>query len=245
MPDNKNENTPQTKHRSHIEGIPWPFSIFYNAVAKSNFFQKHYQLVAADIGQLCRQGRLLDIGTGPGWLLLAVKKQLPDIELTGIDIAPAMVALAQKNLTAAGKGDCPSSGPPQAAGTVPFTSTVAICQGSASTLSFPDNHFDMVVSTASMHHWPAPVESFNEIYRVLKPGGSALIYDLVRNVPKPIAQQLRREFGLFPVVALWLHSFEEPFYTTDGLLAIAKKSSFQTADLQFTGGLCRLKLQKN
>ncbi len=38
--------------------------------------------------------------------------------------------------------------------------------------------FDLIVSTLSMHHWRELQQSLSELYRVLRPGGSLLIYDI-------------------------------------------------------------------
>jgi ubiquinone/menaquinone biosynthesis C-methylase UbiE len=54
-------------------------------------------------------------------------------------------------------------------------------QGSASDLPFDDSTQDFVVSTGSLHHWADPQSAFNEIYRVLRPGGQMLILDLRRD----------------------------------------------------------------
>ncbi len=60
----------------HPEGIPWPGSVFYNAISSSTIFMKHYELAAEDILSHCsaqhpfrEQGTLLDIGTGPAPLV--------------------------------------------------------------------------------------------------------------------------------------------------------------------------------
>jgi SAM-dependent methyltransferase len=50
--------------------------------------------------------------------------------------------------------------------------------GDVAALPFPDASFDVVVSTFSAHHWPDPASGLAEIYRVLRPGGAALVYDL-------------------------------------------------------------------
>jgi ubiquinone/menaquinone biosynthesis C-methylase UbiE len=54
-------------------------------------------------------------------------------------------------------------------------------QGSAEHLPFGDGTQDFIVSTLSLHHWDEPQAAFKEIYRVLKPGGQMLIYDLRRD----------------------------------------------------------------
>jgi SAM-dependent methyltransferase len=49
--------------------------------------------------------------------------------------------------------------------------------GDVAALAFPDQSFDLVVSTLSMHHWADPTAGLAEIGRVLRPGGRALIWD--------------------------------------------------------------------
>ena len=50
----------------------------------------------------------------------------------------------------------------------------------ASTIPFPDNYFDLVISYASLHHWRDPISVFNEIARVTKNKGMVIIRDNVR-----------------------------------------------------------------
>ena len=61
----------------------------------------------------------------------------------------------------------------------------------AAALPFPDASLDLVVSTLSLHHWDDPVPIFNEIARVLRPGGAFLIFDL------------RRDLGPAPWLLIW------------------------------------------
>ena len=49
--------------------------------------------------------------------------------------------------------------------------------GNSSRLRFKDDKFEMVLSTGMLHSLKHPVKVFNEIYRVLKKGGEAWIYD--------------------------------------------------------------------
>jgi SAM-dependent methyltransferase len=50
--------------------------------------------------------------------------------------------------------------------------------GDVAALPFPDASFDVVVSTLSLHHWRDPARGLAEIYRVLRPGAVALVYDV-------------------------------------------------------------------
>ncbi|MGA2400880.1 MAG: class I SAM-dependent methyltransferase, partial [Syntrophobacteraceae bacterium] len=182
--------------RFHPEGIPWPGSILYNAISQTEIFSRHYALVADHVGLYCRAGSVLDIGTGPAWLLVALQRSQPGLELVGLDVSAAMVATARKNLKSAG-----------------YDAAIDLRIAAAESLPFPDGSFDAVVSTGSLHHWKHPVAGLNEVHRVLRAGGHALVYDLVRKLPPSIADAAKREFGSLRTLMLRLHSFEEPFYS--------------------------------
>jgi len=78
--------------RLHPEGIPWPGSVLYNALSSTRVFMRHYELVAHDVARYGAAERILDIGTGPGHLLSALRKTFPNTQLVGVDISPAMIA---------------------------------------------------------------------------------------------------------------------------------------------------------
>jgi ubiquinone/menaquinone biosynthesis C-methylase UbiE len=121
-----------------------------------------YRHVADEAASLVPPGgTVLDAGTGPGTLLVQLAKRRPDLRLTGIDLSGDMVALAERNLRAAGHGD-----------------RAEVRQADVADLPFPDASFDLVVSTFSMHHWAAITPAVTELARVLRPGGTLWIYDL-------------------------------------------------------------------
>ena len=196
--------------RWHPEGIPWPGSVFYNAISQAAIFSRHYALVADHVGSYCRAGAILDIGTGPGWLLVALRRSLPGLELVGVDISPAMVAVARANMKRAG-----------------YDAVIDLEVAAAVALPFPEDTFDAVISTGSLHHWKQPVASLNEVHRVLRVGGYALIYDLVRKLPPAVAEAAKREFGSLRTALLWLHSFEEPFYSPQEMEALVPATVFE------------------
>jgi ubiquinone/menaquinone biosynthesis C-methylase UbiE len=95
-------------------------------------------------------------------------RQAPDLHVTGVDLAAEMLAQAQEH---AARMDV--------AGRVTFR------LGNGNRLPFEDRSLDLVVSTLSLHHWADPVGVFNEVARVLRPGGAFLIADLRRDMPPP------------------------------------------------------------
>ncbi len=115
--------------------------------------------------------------------------------------------------------------------------------GAAGRLPFPDGSFDVVTSTASLHHWKEPAAALDDIHRVLKPGGQALLYDIVRGIPPEVLREMEREFGRLKVGLFWLHSFEEPSFRPEGIEALARSTCFG-GRTGFVGLLCRLALKK-
>jgi ubiquinone/menaquinone biosynthesis C-methylase UbiE len=109
-------------------------------------------------------GTVVDIGCGPGYLLQVVAKELPNSSLVGVDISDEMVKTAKANFKA-----------------INPNKEVEFKQGSTEHLPFRDSTQDFVISTFSLHHWNEPRSAFNEIYRVLKPGGQMLVYDFRRD----------------------------------------------------------------
>ena len=110
------------------------------------------------------RGRVLDIGTGPGQIVIKLGYRLTRWKFVGVDRSPTMIEKAMESLATAG----------ELAGRVEFR----IADGNA--LDFPDKSFEMVVCNSVLHHVPDPQRLFAEIARVVKPGGAILLRDLRR-----------------------------------------------------------------
>jgi ubiquinone/menaquinone biosynthesis C-methylase UbiE len=63
----------------------------------------------------------------------------------------------------------------------------------AETISFPDNHFDTVCISYSIHHLENIDAVLAEMYRVLKPGGNFIIQELYSDGEQTEAQRLERD----------------------------------------------------
>src|ERR1019366_2649918 len=56
---------------------------------------------------------------------------------------------------------------------------VTFREGNAAELPFADATFDAVVTRLSVHHFDRPARVMSEIFRVLRPGGSFVIADVI------------------------------------------------------------------
>ncbi len=213
--------------RLHPEGIPWPGSALYNALSSTSIFLRHYELVAHDVARYGARESILDIGTGPGQLLLAMGEAIPETRFVGVDISSAMVSQARRNLERRGQAH-----------------QIEVLAADAKALPFRDEVFGGVVSTGSLHHWKDPLGALSEAYRVLKPGGYALMYDLVRRLPEAVCRDVQARFGSFRFALLWLHSFEEPFLSAGEMQALGRQTDFLVEETKFTGALCCLVLKR-
>jgi SAM-dependent methyltransferase len=140
--------------------------------------------IVADVAAVTPDGaQVLEVGCGPGHLSIRLARQY-GLEVTGLDLDPAMIERARANTDrAAGDGD---------------ERWPSFLVGDVASLPFPDGSFDLVISTLSMHHWADPTAGLAEIGRVLRPGARALVWDFrpcawsfVAHLPGPVGKHAR------------------------------------------------------
>jgi ubiquinone/menaquinone biosynthesis C-methylase UbiE len=108
--------------------------------------------------------QVLDVGCGTGTLALEAARRVGTTgSVLGID--PGAEQIARARAKAARRH-------------LPIEFQVGVIEQ----LAFPDQTFDVVLSTLMMHHLPAPLkrQGIAEIARVLKPGGRMIIADFTR-----------------------------------------------------------------
>lgn len=212
----------------HPEGIPRIGTLLYNAISGTSVFERQYAVVAGDIVTYRPQGAILDVGTGPARLLIKLHDAAPGLKLVGMDVSRSMVSRARKNIARAG-----------------LASVIEVHEGNADEIPFADESFDCVVSTGSLHHWKDPIAGLNEVRRVLKRGGYALVYDVASDTPQEVLSAAAKEFGRARVMLFWLHAFEEPFYRSDDFVSLARESAFGNGYTRRVALLCCLVMRKN
>jgi len=85
--------------------------------------------------------------------------EFPDSSVTGVEIDPYLVDISKKNLIEKG------------------FKNFNVFERSIMETGLPENSFDFVFSRLVLEHLPDPAGAVKEIYRVLKPGGKAVIID--------------------------------------------------------------------
>jgi ubiquinone/menaquinone biosynthesis C-methylase UbiE len=103
--------------------------------------------------------RALDLACGPG--IVTAELAALAREVVAFDLTPQMLAKARERCTKAN------------------LQNVTFKEGSATNLSFPDNHFDIVVTRLSIHHFQEPRRVLGETVRVMRNGGTLVVADVV------------------------------------------------------------------
>lgn len=218
------------KRKLKIEAIPNFVVKLYAFVAKkSPCIRDIHQEVAEEVCAKISSGRILDIGTGPGYVPFEIAKRAPGLEITGIDLSSGMVKLANKNTEELG-----------------ISNRVKFKVANAASLPFENEYFDFVISTLSLHHWLKPAGYIKEIHRVLKKNGQAYIYDIWKDMPKEIGEQVRNKYGWF-LSFLFLtvvRSHSSITYKEAEEILASLEVSFTEKSTQTKGAILKLKFLK-
>jgi ubiquinone/menaquinone biosynthesis C-methylase UbiE len=183
----------------------------------ATIFQEHllrWPLIAAlDLqpGQ-----RILDIGCGTGALDLLLHNSAPDLLVVGLDIDPAILAIAQRKVVRRG---------------TPLSLSLASADG----LPYASDSFEHVLSSLMLHHLTTAQKQrmLEEARRVLRPGNMLSILDFGPPRPSWLA-------ALLATLAAGFEHVDDNFYgRVPTLLTQAGFADVQVRDIAF-GGLIKL-----
>ena len=178
---------------------------------------QEYARLAAD--QVTNGASVLEIATGPGYFCTELAK-LGNFKITGLDISNDLVKIARANAQQAGV-------------------KVDFVQGNASNIQFPDMSFDFIFCSWAIKNFMEPQKVLNEMYRLLKPGGEALIIDLNHDADSQEWNRYSSNLGLKGMTALFMKlAFRiqrSGAYSKDKFVELIKNTPFQKHDIQNVG----------
>lgn len=107
--------------------------------------------------------KILDVGTGTARIPILMCQKRPQYLITGVDLAQSMLIIGQRNVEEAG-----------------LNQRIRLERVDSKRMPYPDLEFDMLISNSLVHHLPDPLFFFQELKRLVRPGGAILIRDLIR-----------------------------------------------------------------
>ena len=167
--------------------------------------------------QLPHGSTVLEVAPGPGYFCIELAKLGP-YSITGLDISHTFVEIANKKAAEAGVD-------------------VDFRQGNASKMPFPNDTFDFLLCRAAFKNFGQPVRALEEMYRVLKPGGRALIIDLSRDASPESMNHHVDTMGLSTVNTvltklIFRLSLRKSAYTRQQFQQMVEQAKFRNVDIR-------------
>jgi ubiquinone/menaquinone biosynthesis C-methylase UbiE len=174
-------------------------------------------------------GDVLEVAPGPGFLAIEMAKS-GAYRVAGLDVSRTMVELARGNAAEAGID-------------------VDFRQGNASAMPFADESFDLLACSAAFKNFSEPHKALEEMYRVLRPGGTALVLDLRKDATMPEIRNYFQAIGLSTVerwmtLAAFRFMLLKRAYTPAQLEAMLTDIPFRSKEIRLVDIGIELWLQK-
>jgi ubiquinone/menaquinone biosynthesis C-methylase UbiE len=162
---------------------------------------------------------VLEVAPGPGYLSIEIA-QLGQFQVTGLDIGRTFVDIARESARQAGV-------------------SVDFRHGDASHMPFDAGSFDLIVCQAAFKNFARPVDALNEMHRVLRTGGTAVIQDMSNDASTAdIAEEVKR-MELSSASAFFTRStlamLRRRAYTATAFRQLIARSAFRTGDVRTEG----------
>lgn len=166
---------------------------------------------SAVAGELPRGARVLEVAPGPGFFAVELAR-MGEFEITGLDISQAFVEIARSTARRAGV-------------------SVDFRLGNVSAMPLESDYFDCVYCSAAFKNFAEPISALDEMHRVLRPGGRAVVFDLRKDVsPADIGsyvdQSGRRRFDAWLTKWAFRLLLIKRAYTLDGIRELAQQTRF-------------------
>ena len=214
-----------------IERIPGVLASSYEKATKLAI-ESYYRQVAEEVVSGFKEGKLLDLGTGPGYLPVEIIKRAPKIQIVGIDLSRKLIRMARIRARSEN-----------------LSKHLIFEVANAANLRFGNDSFDMVISTGMLHSLKRPSKVLKEIYRVLKPDGIAWIFDPARITHYIDKSQWKASLNQRERFFLWLFGLlglRKPIvvYSRDQVIPLIEDAGFKSYKVYEGDGEIRIKMKK-
>lgn len=143
-----------------VEQIPPEAASTYWKIAVT-YGEPYYRSVVDGIRPaLGGGGRLLDAGTGPGFLPVLLTELIDGVRIEAFDLTRPLVLYGWETAQERGVGD-----------------RISFFVGDCYHIPVGNRTYDFVISTGVLHALDRPVDALDEFHRVLKPKGIAFVFD--------------------------------------------------------------------
>jgi ubiquinone/menaquinone biosynthesis C-methylase UbiE len=177
------------------------------------------QQAAQLTGALPDGADVLEVAPGPGYFAIEMAR-LGRFRVTGLDISRTFVEIASENAR-------------QAAVRIDFR------LGDVASMPFDDGSFDLVVCQAAFKNFSQPVRALDEMHRVLREGGMAVIQDMSRDASNGAIAREVSGMGLGAVSAFMTRSslrmLRGRACTNERFETLAAASAFGTCEIDGSG----------
>jgi ubiquinone/menaquinone biosynthesis C-methylase UbiE len=221
--DTRKESAPKGYKGVGMEGFIANWYARQTAKDMDRFRSTAHRLAA----EIKRNACVLEIAPGPGYLAIELAK-LTGCRMVGVDISRTFVRLARDNARQAGLD-------------------IAFEWGDAADLPFPTDGFDFIVCCAAFKNFLRPLAALDEMHRVLKPGGTAVIIDLRKDFSPQDVDNYVRGKGLIngAVIKLTFNTMlKKRAYTQEAIARLASQSQFGGGDIRLNSIGFELRLRK-
>jgi len=171
--------------------------------------------------------RVLEVAPGPGYLAIEIART--GRAVTGLDISHTFVEIATGNAAKSGLD-------------------VDFRQSDVAAMPFQDGSFDLIVCQAAFKNFSRPATALREMYRVLCPGGTAVIDDMSHDASHEAIANEVAGMGLGRVSSFMttatLEMLRRRAYSRQAFERLVAESPFKTCDVAEAGIGLRVRLTK-
>lgn len=185
-----------------------------------NDLKRHRLMAKQLVENIPPHGKVLEIAPGPGYFSIELAR-LGDFQITGLDISKSFVEIARRNAARAGL-------------------KIDFREGNASAMPFASETFDFTFCQAAFKNFSEPVKAIAEMYRVLKPNGTAVISDMRRDASAEDIEREIKGMGLGRInqfIVKWTfdHMLLKSAYSIDEMKAMVAQTSFAKCRIDVHG----------